>query len=679
MYLAVVFLPFLSFLLLSFFGFRFGHFGSSVLSLINMLLTLILTFSIFVDVFMLSGFCILEDFVFWIQIWSLFLSFGMLFNYLTVVMLVVVNFVSFFVHLYSISYMAEDPHLTKFLSFLSLFTFFMLILVTSSNYIQMFVGWEGVGICSYLLVNFWYMRTSAAKAGLKAVIVNRVGDFFFFLAILLIFETFRTFDFLQIALLLDLGFLTYNFLDISVSKAHCISFCIFAAAVGKSAQILLHTWLPDAMEGPTPVSALIHAATMVTAGIFVVLRSSILLEITVSVLYLILFFGGLTAFFAATTGLFQNDFKKVIAYSTCSQLGYMFFACGISNYSVAFFHLANHAFFKALLFLGAGVVIHSFLDEQDVRRMGGLYLLLPFVFTCIFIGSLALTSFPFLSGFYSKDFIIETLLVRFNLEGIFVLCLGLIAAFFTSFYSTRVFVLVFLTSVRGSFSQVKALHEPSLFLTLPLFFLSLASIFYGYIFKDFFIGLGTPFFNNTIGYSAYFFASSEFVNFFWKLIPLIVSFGGLFLSYIFFLFEFGRFYVVFRLKYNFFNLGISYLYGFFSKKWFFDLIYNHFIVFYILNTCYHIFFKLLDRGFFELYGPWGLVLIIYRIAGFFLRLQTGFLFHYFLIFGLGLFFFYLISFYIYIYFSFFFFFFEFLLILSVFFLSIDFFVSILFD
>ena len=323
-------------------------------------------------------------------------------------MLVVVTSISSLVHLYSCEYMSHDPHIPRFMSYLSLFTFFMLVLVTGDNYVQMFLGWEGIGLCSYLLINFWFTRLQANKAAIKAMIVNRVGDFGLALGILMIFNYFCALDYatvFAIGHLLSDQTVTFFCFDVHLITVVCL--LLFVGSVGKSAQLGLHTWLPDAMEGPTPVSALIHAATLVTAGVFLLARSSPLFECSPTALTVVTIFGGSTAFFAATTGLLQNDMKRVIAFSTCSQVGYMVFACGLSNYSVGVFHLANHAFFKALLFMGAGCVIHAVADEQDFRKMGGLSRVVPFTYSLMFVGSLSLMGFPFLTGFYSKDVILE--------------------------------------------------------------------------------------------------------------------------------------------------------------------------------------------------------------------------------------------------------------------------------
>lgn len=375
-----------------------------------------------------------------------------MFDSLTVSMFVVVNTVSALVHTYSVFYMEKDAHLTRFMSYLSLFTFFMLILVSADNFIQLFLGWEGVGLCSYLLINFWFSRVQANKAALKAIIMNRVGDFGLTFAILLIFFYFKSVDFGVVFLLAPIlsdFFFTINFnlffltLNCNIHVMSFICFFLFVGAVGKSAQVGLHTWLPDAMEGPTPVSALIHAATMVTAGVFLIIRCSPLFEYAPGILTIMVFIGAITSFFAATVGVVQNDIKKIIAYSTCSQLGYMVFVCGFSGYSVSFFHLVNHAFFKALLFLSAGAVIHSLSNEQDIRRMGGLAKILPLTYSLFLVGSLALVGFPFLSGFYSKDFILEVAYSQYTLSGHFVFWLGTITASLTSFYSFRLIYFVF--------------------------------------------------------------------------------------------------------------------------------------------------------------------------------------------------------------------------------------------
>jgi len=390
--------------------------------------------------------------------------------------------------------MAYDPHLPRFLSYLSLFTFFMLILVTADNFVQMFVGWEGVGLCSYLLINFWFTRIQANKAAIKAMILNRIGDFGLVLGILIIFVEYKAVDYATVFAITPIFIdKLFNFLNFDCDLISIICFFLFVGAVGKSAQLGLHTWLPDAMEGPTPVSALIHAATMVTAGVFLIARSSPLFEYTPSILGLVTILGACTAFFAATVGLLQNDLKRVIAYSTCSQLGYMVFACGLSNYSVGVFHLVNHAFFKALLFLGAGSIIHAVADEQDMRKMGGLKKLVPFTYSMMVIGSLALIGFPFLTGFYSKDVILEIAFGKYTLEGHFSYILGSVGAFLTAFYSTRLLYLTFLSSPNGHRAVISTAYDSSYQITISLFLLGIPSVLMGFYTKDMIIGFGSDF------------------------------------------------------------------------------------------------------------------------------------------------------------------------------------------
>lgn len=435
----------------------------------------------------------------WIYSDVLNVNWGLYCDNLTLSMLLLVTMVSALVHLYSMDYMTQDPHLPRFMSYLSLFTFFMFLLIVGDNFIILFLGWEGVGLCSYLLISFWYTRLQANKAAIKALIVNRIADLALTVGLAAIFFVFKTFDFHTIFSLAPF-FLksSFYFFNYEIPVLTIICFLLFVGAMGKSAQIGLHTWLPDAMEGPTPVSALIHAATMVTAGVFLIIKCSPLFEYVPCILSIITFIGGTTAFFSATVGLFQNDIKKVIAYSTCSQLGYMIFACGLSNYHVGLFHLINHAFFKALLFLSAGAIIHSLSNEQDVRKFGALLSLLPFTSTMFLIGTLSLIGLPFLTGFYSKDLILELALTKYSLEGSFAYCLGIITAFFTSFYSFRLFYMTFLYQ-NNSFRQViKHVHELPVKMAFSLGMLSLGSIFFGYLAKDLLVGLGTNFWNESI-------------------------------------------------------------------------------------------------------------------------------------------------------------------------------------
>ena len=425
----------------------------------------------------------------WISSGSLEVNWSMKIDSLSAVMLVVVTSVSALVHIYSIGYMSHDPHKPRFMAYLSLFTFAMLMLVTADNFIQLFFGWEGVGLCSYFLIGFWFKKESANKAAIKAFVVNRVGDFGFALGIFLIFYLFGTVNYTEVFdEIPNITDKNLVFLGITFNAVDLICLLLFIGAMGKSAQILLHTWLPDAMEGPTPVSALIHAATMVTAGVFLVVRCSPIYEYSDLALNIITIVGMSTAFFAATVALVQNDIKKIIAYSTCSQLGYMFFATGVGAYNVAMFHLFTHAFFKALLFLGSGSVIHAFKDEQNINNMGGVWKKLPYTYSLMIIGTLALTGFPFLSGFYSKDAIIEFAYLRGNTTGYYAAGIGIFTAFLTSIYSWRLIFKTFHGEYNNKEIKIDETHESPIVMLIPLVLLSIGAIFAGFLFKELFIG-----------------------------------------------------------------------------------------------------------------------------------------------------------------------------------------------
>jgi NADH-ubiquinone oxidoreductase chain 5 len=624
MYLTIIFLPLIGSIIAGLFGRQVGSKGACVITVSCLFLTCLLSLTAFYEV-ALAGSPVYIKLTSWIDSELFNVDWGFLFDTLTVVMCCVVTFVSSLVHLYSTEYMANDPHLPRFMSYLSLFTFFMLILVTADNYIQMFVGWEGVGLCSYLLINFWFTRIQANKAAIKAMIVNRVGDFGLALGILTIFIKYQSVDYATIfSITPKFVGQTFNFLNFEVDLLTVIGLLLFVGSVGKSAQIGLHTWLPDAMEGPTPVSALIHAATMVTAGVFLLARSSPIFEYSPNSLAIITIMGAATAFFAATTGLLQNDLKRVIAYSTCSQLGYMIFACGLSNYSVGVFHLANHAFFKALLFLGAGSVIHAVADEQDMRKMGGLRKLVPFTYSVMMIGSLALMGFPFLTGFYSKDVILEVAYGKYNSVGHFAYILGSLAAFFTAFYSIRLAHLTFLSEPNGYRPVITHAHDSSLKMALPLAILAIPSIFIGYLTKDMLIGMGTNFWGNSLYVlpKNMNMIDAEFIPQFWKLLPVCLSIFGASLS--FFMYTFGA-KTLYQIKIS--SNGKK-IYNFLNKKWFFDKIYNEFIVQSFLSFGYHISYKTIDRGIIEILGPMGLSNLVSQKAYLLHRMQTGFLYHY---------------------------------------------------
>ena len=646
MYLLVLFFPFISFSISGLFGRFLGRSGVCIFANFCILISVCISIFIFYEIALSNSICHFKLFT-WFQSGILNVTWGFLFDTLSSVMLLVVLIISSLVHLYSVNYMWSDPHIIRFMSYLSLFTLFMLILVTADNFVQMFVGWEGVGLVSYLLINFWYTRVEANKSSIKAILVNRIGDFTILIAFLFIFFLFLSLDYMIVFSTSFYFFdnnLIFNILNLNIDCLSIICFFIFFGAVGKSAQLGLHTWLPDAMEGPTPVSALIHAATMVTAGVFIILRCSPLFEYTFYILSFICFLGGFTAFFASTIGLFQNDLKKVIAYSTCSQLGYMVFICGLSGYQVSLFHLFNHAFFKALLFLSAGAVIHGLSDEQDMRKMGSLVYFMPFCYIMFLIGSLSLMGFPFLTGFYSKDIILELAFSGYTFHSFFVFWIGVISAFFTSFYSIRLICFTFLIKYNGFKKSIENSHDASFIMIFVLLILSFCSIFFGFLFKDLFLGLGTNFFNNSIFILPMhnLFINSEFIPYFIKLIPTFFSILGLIFSLFLYLFWFKFPYIDFFCNWV---RGFKFIYLLINKKWFFDIFYNKIIVFNILKYGYLVSFKLIDRGFFEFIGPLGLIRFTNVLSNFILSLQKGFLYHYILNIFIGF-----LSFYILIYF-----------------------------
>jgi NADH-quinone oxidoreductase subunit L len=490
MELSIIFLPLIASIISGFFGRYIGDRNSEILTSALVLISAVLSIQVLYQVIVNQY---EENIIIatWISSGSLDVNWSMLIDPLSAVMLVVVTSISALVHIYSIGYMSHDPHKPRFMAYLSLFTFAMLMLVTSDNFIQLFFGWEGVGLCSYFLIGFWFKKESANAAAIKAFVVNRVGDFGFALGIFLIFYLFGTVNysevFQQIPTIVGKNL---SFLGLEVKAIDLACLLLFIGAMGKSAQILLHTWLPDAMEGPTPVSALIHAATMVTAGVFLVVRCSPIYEYSPLILNFITIIGMTTAFFAATVALVQTDIKKIIAYSTCSQLGYMFFAAGVGAYNVAMFHLFTHAFFKALLFLGSGSVIHAFKDEQNINNMGGVWKKLPYTYAFMIIGTLALTGFPFLSGFYSKDAIIEFAYLKGNTTGYYAAGIGIITAFLTSIYSWRLIFKTFHGEYNNKDIKIEETHESPLVMLLPLFILSIGAVFAGFLFKGLFIGHG---------------------------------------------------------------------------------------------------------------------------------------------------------------------------------------------
>lgn len=561
-------------------------------------------------------------------------SWSLMVDSLTSIMLIVVTFVSALVHIYSIGYMSEDKSIPRFMAYLSLFTFFMLILVTSNNLVQLFVGWEGVGVASYLLIGFWFKKTSANNAAMKAFIVNRVGDFGLIIAIALIFFTFQTITFSEIfakaALYVPTDY--YEVFGLQLNTIDFICILLFVGAMGKSAQIFLHTWLADAMEGPTPVSALIHAATMVTAGVFLVARCSPLFELSPIALNMVTLVGAATAIFAATIAVTQNDIKKVIAYSTCSQLGYMFFACGVSAYSAGIFHLYTHAFFKALLFLGAGSVIHAMHHEQDIRKMGGIWKKIPFTYAMMWIGSIALIGFPPFSGFYSKDVILEAAYMSHSQFGQLAFVLGILAAFLTAFYSFRLLFLVFHGPTRADHHTYDHAHEAPKTMAIPLALLSIGSMLAGFIGYKFFhmVSAEGNFFDNAIFVAENHRELLEEIHHtpaLIKYLPLIVGVVALALAYLLYIAKpnlpaklAAIFKPLYKLSFN---------------KWYFDEIYE-FLFVKPLKKLSSFYWKIVDNKIIDGLGPNGLAAISRFFSNKMSKVQTGYLYHYTLAMVIGI-------------------------------------------
>jgi NADH-quinone oxidoreductase subunit L len=556
----------------------------------------------------------------WIESGNLNVNWALRVDTLTAVMLVVVNTVSGVVHMYSIGYMAEDPNRPRFMAYLSLFTFAMLMLVTADNLVQLFFGWEGVGLASYLLIGFWYKRPSANAAAIKAFIVNRVGDFGFALGIFAIFMLVGSTDFETIfAAAPSLTGKTINFFGWHADALTLTCLLLFMGAMGKSAQFLLHTWLPDAMEGPTPVSALIHAATMVTAGVFMVARLSPLFELAPNAQAVVMFFGATTAFFAATVGLVQNDIKRIVAYSTCSQLGYMFVAMGAGAYSVGMFHLFTHAFFKALLFLGSGSVIHAMHHEQDIRHMGGLYRKIPFTYVMMVVGTLALTGFPLTAGYFSKDAIIESAYVAHNPFALYAFILTVVAAGLTSFYSWR---LVFKTFHGEPHDQHHhdAAHESPFSMLIPLFVLAAGSILAGFPFKEVFTGHGTEeFFRESIKMKPGLLDEMHHIAPYIALLPTVMMVVGFAVSWLFYI----------RRPYLPVELANQHqmLYRFLLNKWYFDELYD-FIFVRPAKWLGTTLWKKGDGFVIDGFGPDGVSARVLDVTRNVVRLQSGYLYHY---------------------------------------------------
>ncbi len=621
---AIIFLPLIS-SIVTYFGKKIGNLFSQIFSCLLILITAILSIKIFYDGIVLQkygNYLIFE----WISSGNLNVNWSIKIDPLTSVMIMVVTLVSALVHIYSIGYMSNDPHKPRFMSYLSLFTFSMLCLVVSDNFLQLFFGWEGVGLCSYLLIGFWFKKETANNAAIKAFIVNRVGDFGLAIGIFIIFLIFGTLNYDEIFLKVPEFTKTSLYIfggEFNVITLVCVF--LFIGAMGKSAQFLLHTWLPDAMEGPTPVSALIHAATMVTAGVFLVVRCSPIFEYSQFAMNLIAIVGMITALFAASVALVQNDIKKIIAYSTCSQLGYMFFAAGVGAYHIAMFHLFTHAFFKALLFLGAGSVIHAFHEEQDITKMGGVWKKIPYTMTLMLIGTLALTGFPFLSGFYSKDAIIEFAFLKNNKIGYYVCAVGVFTAFLTSIYSWRLFFKTFFGKYNNDAIPIEKTHESPAVMIIPLIILSIGALISGYLFKDIFIGNNSTFWGDSILFLN--FLKLENIPLWLILITPIIVIFSIPISY--------HLYIKDKSILESIKSSNIPLYNFLLNKWYIDEIYE-FIFVKPLKKIGIFFWKKGDQDTIDRFGPDGISKVIKYLSNKAIQFQSGYIYDYAFVMLIGL-------------------------------------------
>jgi len=654
MYAAIVFLPLLGFLIAGPFGRLIGDRASEIVTTSLLFVSALLSWIVFADVALGTGPESVTMLGNWFTSGAVKVDWSLRVDSLTAVMLIVVTTVSSLVHLYSIGYMSDDPSKPRFFSYLSLFTFAMLTLVTADNLVQLFFGWEGVGLASYLLIGFWYEKPSANAAAIKAFVVNRVGDFGFALGIFLVFVLTNSVGFEQIfAAAPGLAGKTIHVFGADMDAMTITCLLLFMGAMGKSAQFLLHTWLPDAMEGPTPVSALIHAATMVTAGVFMVARLSPLFEQAPAALSFVTIIGATTAFFAATIGLVQNDIKRVIAYSTCSQLGYMFVGIGVGGYSLGIFHLFTHAFFKALLFLGAGSVIVAMHHEQDMRNMGGLWRKIPFTFAMMTIGTLALTGFPYTSGYFSKDAIIEAAFASHRTGAFYGFLMTTVAAGLTSFYSWRLVFLTFFGERRwaaaahaepghgaaahghdprdhgahdhdahGHAAHHLDPHESPISMLIPLAVLSLGALFAGFVFRPDFIGeAGHEFWKGALflGPDNHILHEMEDIPHFASQLPTILMGVGFFVALVFYILAPG---VPARLA-----AGMRPVYEFLLNKWYFDELYD----FLFVRPAFwlgRLFWKGGDGAIIDRLGPDGVAARVVDVTGRVVRLQSGYIYHY---------------------------------------------------
>lgn len=650
MELIAVFAPLLGFVIAFLFGKQIGDKGAQFVTCTGLIMAAVASCSLFYSVIIQSQPHVvsLEN---WITVGDFTVDWALRFDQLSVVMMCVINIVSACVHVYSVGYMSHDPCKARFMSYLSLFTFAMLMLVSADNLVQLFFGWEGVGLASYLLIGFWNHKHSANAAAVKAFVVNRVGDFGLALGIFTIFMVFGTVQFQgifdQAAQHKDTMFM---FLGYEVHALTLACLLLFMGAVGKSAQLGLHTWLPDAMEGPTPVSALIHAATMVTAGVFLVSRFSPVFEYAPTALMVVCIFGAVTALVAATIGLTQFDIKRVIAYSTMSQLGYMFFALGVSAYPAAMFHLVTHAFFKALLFLGAGSVIHAMSDEQDMRKMGGIWHLIPSTYILMWVGSLALAGMPFFAGYYSKDMILETAFADHTWFGTMAYWFGIVAALLTAFYSWRLILMTFHGKPRADEKVMAHVHESPLIMLLPLTVLAAGAILAGSVLYGGFVG--SP---NAAGHAGDILNMTGLVNVwdkmhFWggsifvlpendtveaahhvptwvKVLPIFVASAGIILAYIFYMFAPNMPSVMVKV--------FKPIHALFYNKWWFDELYDRVFT----RNAFRLgrfFWQKGDKAVIDGYGPDGVASMYARFAGVLSRFQTGYVFQYAFVMMIGL-------------------------------------------
>jgi NADH-quinone oxidoreductase subunit L len=620
--IVAVFLPLVAAFIAGFFGRLIGDRAAQLVTAGAMCVAGLCGIASFYDVVVLGHVRTVELFT-WFSVGELQVDWALRLDTLSAVMLMMVSVVSAAIHIYSIGYMSHDKSIPRFMSYLSFFTFFMLALVTADNFVQMFFGWEGVGLCSYLLIGFWYDRDTADAAAIKAFVVNRIGDFGFLLGIFAVFFIFGSLQFDAVfAGAPDIAGNTITFLSWQLDALTVTCILLFVGAMGKSAQIGLHTWLPDAMEGPTPVSALIHAATMVTAGVFMVARLSPLFEYAPNALAFVAVIGGTTAIFAASVGMVQNDIKRVIAYSTCSQLGYMFFAAGVSAYSAAMLHLFTHAFFKALLFLGAGSVIHAMSGEQDMRKMGGIWRQVPVTYAVMWVGSLALAGIPWFSGYFSKDTILEAAWAAETGVGHYAYWMGIFAAFLTAFYSWRLLIMTFHGAPRASDEVMHHVHESPMVMLAPLIFLSLGAVFAGGIAESFFVGEDRAAFwgNSILVLSEHDpLENIHHIPAIIGMLPLIAGVLGIAVAYYCYMFRPDLPAVI--------AARFRPLYLFLLDKWYFDELYDRLFV----RTAFwggRFLWKQGDGATIDGLGPDGISAQTIAMAVRAGRLQTGYLYHY---------------------------------------------------